>query len=503
MDYSTLRMALLASTVAELESRIQRLVQSRMEDLLNEVTQFFSRPLSPFSTQEFECGLRAALQELGRVIMEWTLNELDPEDGDTLPKVVRFEAGEYRRESTKTRNGSVATTFGEIVLWRYPYRFRQRESEPKIFPLELMLGLNHGATPALADLVSRVMAETGASQNQVLERLRSEHRVRWGAQRLCNVVKEEADAAKEMRHQFQVAQLLELLNTARESRGKNKPILAVGRDGISVSLQPRAIWQVASVATVSVYDRQGKRLGTVYLAQMPESKQVTLTGQLSDLIRDVMQQWEGPFPRLCYITDCGENETQFYRRVLCQMRDPRRPQKRLPWVRIVDYYHACERITTIGEALFRKGTVAATSWSKRMRKSLLQPNGPSRVLHSAATHYSKLKKKLGKTRKDDYRRATSYLRTRTRFMDYAQYRKQQLPIGSGITEAACKSVFAQRMKLSGMRWKKPGGQAILDLRTILMSGIWNQVRNAVLDAKQPTVKLPYGHREKTTSTNAA
>ena len=47
-----------------------------------------------------------------------------------------------------------------------------------------------------------------------------------------------------------------------------------------------------------------------------------------------------------------------------------------------------------------------------------------------------------------------------------------LPIGSGVTEAACKTIVAQRLKLSGMRWSKAGAQPILDLRVTLLSGIW-------------------------------
>jgi hypothetical protein len=44
-------------------------------------------------------------------------------------------------------------------------------------------------------------------------------------------------------------------------------------------------------------------------------------------------------------------------------------------------------------------------------------------------------------------------------------------MGSGITEAACKTVFTQRLKRSGMSWTISGGQVILDLRVIWLSGV--------------------------------
>ena len=45
-------------------------------------------------------------------------------------------------------------------------------------------------------------------------------------------------------------------------------------------------------------------------------------------------------------------------------------------------------------------------------------------------------------------------------MDYATYRFMHWPIGSGITEAACKVVFTQRFKLAGMTWNVESGKWI-------------------------------------------
>ena len=69
-------------------------------------------------------------------------------------------------------------------------------------------------------------------------------------------------------------------------------------------------------------------------------------------------------------------------------------------------------------------------------------------------------------------------------MRYRHYSCQRLPIGSGITEAACKTVFTQRLKRSGMSWTIAGGQVILDLRVIWLSSIWESVHHWYL-ASQP------------------
>jgi hypothetical protein len=60
---------------------------------------------------------------------------------------------------------------------------------------------------------------------------------------------------------------------------------------------------------------------------------------------------------------------------------------------------------------------------------------------------------------------------------------QRLPMGSGSTEAACKIVFTQRLKRSGMSWTLTGGQVILDLRVIWLSGIWDMVHQRYLASK--------------------
>ena len=63
------------------------------------------------------------------------------------------------------------------------------------------------------------------------------------------------------------------------------------------------------------------------------------------------------------------------------------------------------------------------------------------------------------------------------------YRRDHLPIGSGVTEAACKTVFTQRMKQSGMTWKAEGGQWIVNLRVIHLSGVWSEVYQSYLGSK--------------------
>ena len=70
-----------------------------------------------------------------------------------------------------------------------------------------------------------------------------------------------------------------------------------------------------------------------------------------------------------------------------------------------------------------------------------------------------------------------------------------LGIGSGVTEAACKTVFAERLKRSGMTWGSAGGQVILDLRVLVLSGVWHETHQAYLASRlQPTTAKPASYR---------
>ncbi len=354
-------------------------VRHQFQQLLKD---FLQKEVSPQAAFELEQHLSAAARELCRVGVEWAYNQVEPQPV-ALPQHVAFEAGPYTRLNHKTPQ-EVATRFGKIRLWRTGSRPTNKTGDPTIFPLAQQLGLLAGASPALAERVAYYQAEAGATQRRTLERLKQDHGVGWGVKKVREVVERVAAAMTAERHEAQVDKLLQWLEQAWTSKGKHKPVLSIGRDGISLAVPIRkgTISEVASAGTITVVDRRGKRLGTVYLAYTPESKQGTMSAQVTRLVEDVLRQWQRPWPRLCYVTDAGDNETAYYDKVLRRMCHPRTGDK-LAWIRVVDYYHASERVWKMAEALFGSGP-AAKGWARRMLKLLKKPNGIRRVLNSAS-----------------------------------------------------------------------------------------------------------------------
>jgi hypothetical protein len=472
----------------EAKPDLDEALQPALDNVRQLVERLRRSPVSPTVVAGFEKELHQATRELARVVTEWTYNQLEPATEAELPVEVDCEGTAFRRLGKKTPQ-AVSTLFGTIRLQRLGYRASPASGEPVLFPLCRELGLLHGATPALVERVAHYLAESGATQQQTLGRLRDEHGVNWGVKRLRQVAAFVAGAMEQHQMAAQAEQVLRWLAQAEASHGRNRPVLCVGRDGITLGLRLKrgAIFEVASTGTLSVYDRRRHRLGTVYLAQTPEPGQGTMSTQLTALVQEVLRRWPGPVPRLTYVTDAGDNETTYYQKVLRRLRHPVTGQ-RLHWFWVVDYYHASERLWTMAEALFGVGP-RSWAWARKMQKLLLQPSGVSRVLHSAAALRSRLK--LGGKRLANFRRAYHYLQVRRKHLRYAEYRGLGLPIGSGVTEAACKIVYTQRLKLSGMRWKKAGAQTILRLRVIVLSGVWSSVYERVLkDYSRVQVRTP-------------
>jgi len=457
------------------------------------VAGFLSQPITPERTFEFETSLAEEVREVCRQMLEIVYNRIEGVDAESMPRRIEWDGQEYSRKSHKTNNrGGIGTLFGEIALLRFSYEPLQeaREDRQKSFsPLELLLGIVAGnATPALAERVGREAADH--TQGELLERLGRDHNVNWTVEVLRKVTAAVSQEVTEYLHDAQKAQLLKWLKEAESSKGRRKIVLAAGRDGIMLPIRGQATYKEGAVATLAVYDRRGRRLGTVYLGQMPEAYQVTLSEQLTRLVKEVLAEWDGPWPRLAYITDAGYHPTEYFENVLKQLQHPRHPSQCMGWTWIVDYYHACEYLSKLAQVLF-DAPRAIHAWSRRMRHRLKhEANAVFRILHSAAKYRSE--NVLTDKEEAAYQKAYQYLYTHKAHMDYTRYRGMKLPIGSGVTEAACKTVFTQRFKESGMSWGIEGGQVILALRLAKLSRIWDTAFRRSL-AQRPLPTVPTKH----------
>ena len=93
-------------------------------------------------------------------------------------------------------------------------------------------------------------------------------------------------------------------------------------------------------------------------------------------------------------------------------------------------------------------------------------------------------------RREKIRTELKYFTGNRKRMKYASAADHGLPIGSGVVEAACKTLVAQRMKRSGMRWRDEGGQAILTFRGLIQSDRFDRGWKLLAETYRKKVTLP-------------
>lgn len=129
-----------------------------------------------------------------------------------------------------------------------------------------------------------------------------------------------------------------------------------------------------------------------------------------------------------------------------------------------DFYHACEHLNDFLAYEFKDAKALKRAFAKA-RGILLRNGGQGLVTHlerfyaKTATGNKEAKKEL------------NYFKKCISHMKYAEYRKANLYIGSGIVEAACRTDVARRCKQAGMHWRLHNATAMCALTARLRSGV--------------------------------
>ena len=429
--------------------------------LIKTIGQLVNSEVAPANAQQFECNVEEHVRELARSLTEWSFNSLEPRKIEAMPTRIEYLGDTYRRLNKKTPHSKIRTRFGNITLTRAMYRRGSRGKT--ISPLEKILGIECGATPGVQDLIGRQVAAAGSSQGRSIEVIAERTGAKIGSEKLRKLSSHLADMMEPHREHCQVEQLARWIDEA--VKDGTKAILSISRDGVSLGIAPFGNFEMASVATLSVY-ADGKRIGTVYLAAAPEENQATLSKNFTSLLKAIIQSRGAKLSRIVYVSDAGKIETAYWKNVLrCLSVDG----QRIEIHRVVDYYHASLRLTTIADSLLLTAA-QRKKWLSRVRQLLLEPGGWGRVMRSIAS--MKENHGVDPAKEDDFEIAKRYLHRYRRFMNYDEYRSNGSPIGSGIVESACKQIVSERLKLSGMRWAHLGAAQIMTLRSILLSQTW-------------------------------
>jgi hypothetical protein len=385
-------------------------------------------PYNP-SMLDFEENLQQQLNDAGVLATREGLKQFDT---DGSPIVI----GPARLTSKGQLPKDYQTPYGVATVERHVYQ--GSKGGATYCPLDRDARIVVSSTPKFAKMVSSKYAEFGSARVQ--HDLGDNH---GRAVSRC-LVQDVADAvaavalAKEEDWSYQLPKL----ETPPAS-------VALSLDG-TCTLMCEDGWRETMVGTISFYDKAGERQHTIYMAATPEYGKATFLGRLESEVARVKQKH--PEARYVGIADGAKGNWEF----LAKHTD----------AQVVDFWHAAEYLGKAAAVLYRGHPAAREKWMEdRCHELKHDPGGGASVLKQLR---SQAKMRPWAKDDEDVQRAITYFANQCGAgrMDYASRVAAKEPIGSGVTEAACKVIVKQRLCNSGMKWKEPGAAAVLSLRCL-------------------------------------
>ena len=411
----------------------------------------------------------------------------------------------------RAQRGTYYTVFGAVEIERSVY---QRAGRGRIaVPLELRLGMVEGRyTPKMARILTRALAAmTEVDAAAFLEEV--------GTAKASSSTLGRVPSALAARYETR-REVIEVALRERDVIPDNAVTVQVGMDGVMVPqdgehARPRGrktespepprherkygpvsgdgpaggdgctgrAWHEASVGTLSFFDVDGQRLKTIYLARMPEPHKATLVHNLEAELQVALS--DRPALNIVFASDGAAPQWT----ALDAMAD------RLPEtctghrMKLVDAFHVAEYIQMAANAVEGTATSAAAilaaTWRETAKAAV---GGPATVLRSMRARRPAVPTKA---RVEELDAAIQYIDTQNTLgrMQYYEAQQHNFPIGTGVTEAAGKTLVGVRMKRAGARFSQHGGQTVLLFRAALLSDRFDALHEELRSTYAKDVRL--------------
>ena len=390
------------------------------------------------SMLDAEEALQQRLNEAGTLATAEILQQFDA-DGSPI------QVGDTKLTSKGKLLKEYQTPYGVAPVERHVYQ--SSRGGRTYCPLDREARIVGSSTPKFAKMVSFKYAEFGSTR--VITDLAENHGrpvARCFVQNLADAVAAVA-LAKEEDWEYALPEL----------EGPTATI-TIGMDGTCLLLCEDG-WRETMVGTIGLYNREGERQHTIYLGATPEYGKATFLDRLEREIERVKAAY--PQARYVGLADGAKGNWSFL--------------GRHTEVQVIDFWHAAEYLSDAAEVLFARTPQAKAAWLESACHRLKHEPGAARQLVKDLRRMA-AEKGIPAAR-TEVQEAMTYFTNQSREgrMDYAPLVAAAIPIGSGVTEAACKVLVKQRLCGSGMRWKEPGAAAVLSLRCLTYtSERWSQ-----------------------------
>jgi len=252
-----------------------------------------------------------------------------------------------------------------------------------------------------------------------------------------------------------------------------KPEKESNTDKNTEKLKEKPFYREASCAAISLYDQEGERLKTLRFGRMPEEGKKALKAQIAQTVSHILNQQPGL--NLVKLADGAKDNWRYLSNELLPGQG----------TEMLDFYHASEHLSDGIDAAHGKGSSEAKAEYKKYRSVLkYDSNGVEKVINMLRYLSQK------QPDNDKIKTELKYFRNNRHRMSYALMEENNFPIGSGVTEASCKTLVTQRMKCAGMRWDISGGQGVLTARSLIQSEQFTQGWELLSKMYKTKVSLP-------------
>ncbi len=399
---------------------------------------------------EFEKELHARLMKAEREIIGDVMAASDV-DADAI----EIEGRVHRRVLRSAH--TYMTAAGPVSVERWLYKDRRDPTAHALAALDLKLGIVEGFwTTRAAEQASWVVTQmTPQKAEDLFGRVGNMEPSKSSLDRLPRALGERWEAEREKYEQVLREAIVvpdEAASAAVSIDGVLAPVdggaspTQVRSDAASegrVSKGPAGYREIGC-ATLAFCDAKGDLISAIRFGRGPETKKLTLKETLRKDLAHVLAQH--PELKVAKITDAGGDNWEYTATL------PPGPE-------ILDFFHAAEHLAAAIAAVHGDGTFATRHKFEFLRERLLTEDRGAEAVIDALAYLKRTNPRVAKVSK-----VLTYFRKNKNRMRYAQWKREGFMIGSGVVEAACKTLVAQRLKLSGMRWSTRGAQAILTMR---------------------------------------
>jgi len=382
------------------------------------------------STEE---AIQQGVNQAGLLATRHALSRFDT-NGDPI------EVDKKKYTSKGQHSKTYQCPFGEFELCRHVYQ--SNEGGVTYCPLDSDARILVYSTPKFSKMVSQKYSQIGSRQ---VQRDLSENHGRFIShayiQNISAAVGEVA-SGKSWKYTAGIASC----DVSHVSVSLDGTCMLIREDG----------WRQAMVGSISLYDKKGERLHSTYIAQAPEYGKETFFADFTKEIEAIKKVYQEK--TYVGVADGAADNWKFLKQFVTEQ--------------VLDFYHAAEYLSKVSKAAFKR-KFEGQEWLKQSCHILKHETGGAEMLLKEMKNL--VKKKISKEKKEQIETAMTYFTNHLPQMKYSDYLSKNIPIGSGVIEAACKVIIKQRMCNSGMRWTEDGAKNVLVLRCFNETdGKWKQ-----------------------------